>query len=57
MGAQPLAALKPRHIYQYVDKRSAKKSAHREIEVLSHAYTKAVEWGYLGRVHTTSVYV
>lgn len=49
MGAQPLAALKPRHIYQYVDKRSAKTSAHREIEVLSHAYTKAVEWGYLDR--------
>ncbi|CAB3742899.1 hypothetical protein LMG24238_06957 [Paraburkholderia sediminicola] len=49
MGAHPLNALKPRHIYQYVDKRAAKTSAHREIEVLSHAYTKAVEWGYIDR--------
>ncbi len=49
MGALALTALKPRHIYQYVDKRSAKTAARREIEVLSHAYTKAVEWGYLDR--------
>lgn len=60
-GALPLTALKPRHIYQYVDKREAKSqpegapvrkatvAAHREIEVLSHAFTKAVEWGYLDR--------
>jgi integrase len=39
----------PRHVYLYVDKRSAKTSAHREVEVLSHAYTKAVEWGYIDR--------
>lgn len=48
-GEMPLAALEPRHIYQYVDKREAKVAAHREIEVLSHAYTKAVEWGYINR--------
>ncbi|CAB3800453.1 hypothetical protein LMG28614_05178 [Paraburkholderia ultramafica] len=47
LGNMPLASIKPRHIYQYVDKRSAKTAAKREIEVLSHAYTKAVEWGYL----------
>lgn len=49
LGALPLMSIKPRHIYQYVDKRSAKTAAKREIEVLSHAYTKAVEWGYLDR--------
>ena len=48
-GAWPLTYIRPQHIYQYVQKRSAKVSAHREIEVLSHAFTKAVEWGYLNR--------
>jgi integrase len=49
LGPMSLTDLKPRHIYQYIDKRAAKISARREIEVLSHAYTKAVEWGYLDR--------
>ncbi|WP_244438945.1 tyrosine-type recombinase/integrase [Paraburkholderia dilworthii] len=49
LGAMPLTSIKRRHVYQYVDKRSAKTAARREIEVLSHAYTKAVEWGYLDR--------
>lgn len=49
LGAMPLMSIKPRNIYQYLDKRSAKTAAKREIEVLSHAYTKAVEWGYLDR--------
>ena len=49
LGAVPLPGLKPRHVYQYIDKRSAKIAARREIEILSHAYTKAVEWGYLDR--------
>jgi integrase len=44
-----MTSLKPRHVYQYVDKRSAKVAAHREIEVLSHAFTKAVEWGYIDK--------
>ena len=60
-GTMPLAALKPKHVYQYVDRRSKKKKddsgrvtggkivAHREIEVLSHAFTKAVEWGCIDR--------
>ena len=56
-GKMALNAVRPRHIYEYVDKRKAKDqsgrkvkiAAHREIEVLSHAYTKAVEWGYLDR--------
>ncbi|WP_229459175.1 tyrosine-type recombinase/integrase [Massilia cavernae] len=42
-----LLDLKPRHIYQYIEKRTAKTSAKREVEVLSHAFTKAVEWGYI----------
>ncbi len=48
-GALPLAAIKPRHVYEYVDRRSAKTAAHREIEILSHAYTCAVRWGLLDR--------
>jgi integrase len=58
----PLASVVPRTVYTYVDKRAQKKLdpqtgkvtggrviAHREIELLSHAYTKAVEWGFLDR--------
>ncbi|HTO49155.1 MAG TPA: tyrosine-type recombinase/integrase [Burkholderiales bacterium] len=48
-GHLPLTPFKPRLIYQYVDRRGAKIAAHREIEVLSHAFTKAVEWGYIDR--------
>ena len=48
-GNAPLEAIKPKHVYQYVDARSKKTSAHREIEVLSHAYTKAVQWGYIDK--------
>lgn len=59
-GAMPLLPFPPKLVYQYVDMRSRKKTdpetgkvtggkiaAHREIELLSHAYTKAVEWGYI----------
>ena len=45
----PLLAIKPKHIYQYVDKREAKVAAHREMALLSHAFTKAVEWGYIDK--------
>jgi integrase len=48
-GHMPLRDLKPHHVYGYVERRKAKVSAHREIEVLSHAYTKAVEWGVLDK--------
>lgn len=48
-GAVPLAGVKPQHVYQYVDKRTHKVAAHREVEVLSHAFTKAVEWGAIDR--------
>jgi integrase len=46
-GSAPLDSVKPTHIYQYLDWRTAKVSGKREIEVLSHAFTKAVEWGYI----------
>jgi integrase len=48
-GKLRLVGLKPQMVYEYVSKRTAKVAAHREIEVLSHAFTKAVEWGYLDR--------
>lgn len=48
-GEFPLDAIKPKHVYQYVDARTAKIASHREIEVLSHAFTKAVQWGYIER--------
>lgn len=42
-----LTDLEPQHIYQYYERRTAKTGAKREIEVLSHAFTKAVEWGLI----------
>jgi integrase len=39
--------MEPQHVYQYVARRTAKTAAKREIEVLSHAFTKAVEWGLI----------
>ena len=48
-GEMPLLPFPPKLIYQYVDKRDYKIAAHREVEVLSHAYTKAVEWGLIDR--------
>lgn len=44
-----LNSLLPRHVYKYVDARSAKVSAKREVALLSHAFTKAVEWGYINK--------
>lgn len=46
-GDMPLESIKPKHIYQYYDKRPAKVSAKREMSLLSHAYQKAVQWGYI----------
>lgn len=48
-GHLPLTPFKPQLVYQYVEKRGARTAAHREIEVLSHAFTKAVEWGLIDR--------
>lgn len=50
-GHMLIQALKPVHAYQYLDlRREHPTSANRDIEVLSHAYTKAIEWG-LTEVH------
>lgn len=49
-GAAPLVWIKPQNIYQYVDKRKKTMiAAHRAVDVLSHAFTKAVEWGLIDR--------
>ena len=61
-GQMPLLDIKPKHVYQYIEKRRIKTEdeetgtvrggltvAQREIEVLSHAFTKAVEWGLIDR--------
>ncbi|GAB3628075.1 integrase [Pandoraea terrae] len=61
--AWPLTAIEPHHIYTYADARTktvtgpdgkpqrvkARTAALRELEVLSHAFTKAVQWGYMKR--------
>lgn len=39
----------PKDIYGYIDRSPAKVLARREIALLSHAFTKAVEWGYINR--------
>jgi hypothetical protein len=45
-GPAPVdGGVKPKHCYQYVEWRGAQTAAQRELEVLSHAFTKAVEWG------------
>jgi integrase len=61
-GKMPLEPFKPQLVYQYIDARSRKKldptsgrirggrtTALREVEVLSHAFTMAVKWGYIER--------
>lgn len=46
-GHMTLEAIEPQHVYKYYDSRAAKVSARREIALLSHALTKAVQWGYI----------
>ena len=51
-GDMPISAVKPRHAYQYRDKITRKHgpaSANRDLEVLSHGMSKAVEWGLIDR--------
>lgn len=48
-GDMPYTDLVPSDIYRYHAKRTAKVAAKREIEVLSHVFRKAVEWGFLNR--------
>lgn len=46
-GEMPIEAVRPKHVYQFRDIRGkqGKTAANRDIEVLSHAFTKAIEWG------------
>ena len=46
-GTMPILALKASHVYKYIHKRGARKVASIEVGVLSHAYTKAIEWGLI----------
>lgn len=46
-GHMMINSITPMLVYQYIDKRGAKTEGKREIALLSHAYTKAVQWGYL----------
>ena len=50
-GAMPVAggAVKPKHVYKYVSTGTSQVSGLRDIEVFSHAFTKAVEWGEIDR--------
>lgn len=49
-GAMALTAIQPQHIYKYVDtRRKTRIAANRAVDVLSHAFTKAVEWGCIAR--------
>lgn len=49
-GAAPLDWLKPQNVYQYVEARKTTRvAAHRAVDALSHAFTKAVEWGLIDR--------
>lgn len=49
-SAAPLTWIRPQHVYQYADKRKATPvAANRAIDVLSHAFTMAVKWGYIDR--------
>lgn len=49
LGEISLIDIKPQMVYKYVDKRDAKVAAKKEIEILSHAYSKAVEWGIIDK--------
>ena len=49
-GDMPIASVKPRHAYKYIDlvsQKSGPTSANRDFEVLCHAFSKAVEWGLI----------
>lgn len=46
-GSMAITAIKPMHVYKFMDLRSkqGKTAANRDLEVLSHAFSKAIEWG------------
>jgi integrase len=44
-GHMPIELVRPQHIAEYRDLRTGKVRANREIALLSHAFSKAIEWG------------
>ena len=44
-GEMHIDAVEPKHIAQYRDTRAAKTRGNREVALLSHAFSKACEWG------------
>ncbi len=46
-GSMAIIAIKPMHVYKFMDLRGkqGKTAANRDLEVLSHAFSKAIEWG------------
>lgn len=50
-GAMSIEAIQPRHIRGYLDKRTAKVRANREMALFSHVWNKAREWGYTDRAN------
>lgn len=48
-GSMPLMTIKPTHVYKYADGHKSPTCARQAIGVLSHAFTKAVQWGYVNR--------
>lgn len=48
-GHMSIFDLEPKHVYLFYDKQTAKVSARRQIALLSHAFTMAVQWGYISR--------
>jgi integrase len=50
----PIDAVQPMHIRAYLDRRSAKTRANREIALFSSIWNRAREWGYTDRQNPTS---
>ncbi|MRT31211.1 tyrosine-type recombinase/integrase [Herbaspirillum sp. CAH-3] len=48
-GELLLTDMRPQLVYQFFDKSPKKVASRRAIALLSHAFTKAVEWGYVDR--------
>lgn len=48
-GELLLTDMRPQLVYQFLDKSPKKVAARRAVALLSHAFTKAVEWGYIDR--------
>ncbi|WP_396190733.1 hypothetical protein [Flavobacterium sp.] len=50
-GKMPIDAIEPKHIAQYLDKRTAKTRGNREMALMSHVWNKARAWGYTSKTN------